>query len=328
MIRIYVDSTEGVRTDLSSMWEKLTWSGSKQSCARMAEFTLPEAETDGSLPATNIHLSDHAVIYDGETCLLDGFVTQLQKSTDVGLRTIRVYDRGLAMNGNDGVFDFQNASPAEATRRICAAHGIAVGELADTGSFRLTRKFVGVSIYKIIATFYSKASEATGVQYILRFEGENFCVREISAKDEVLVLEGGRNLVRAKVTENSENIVNRVVVLDSSGNQVLTQWDSESENTHGTRQTVLKNAADPASAAKELLDERKEPTRQISVTVLGDTSLIAGTYVTVREPHTGLQDAFAITADSHTWAGGVYSCTLTLDLKNEMVKVDAGEQEA
>lgn len=327
MIRIYAYSHSGIKTDLSQCWEKLTWSGSKQSCARMAEVTLPSAETDKQLPKLEVGLGYRVQIFEEDKCLLDGFVTTLRESTAAGLKTVRVYDRGLAMNRNYAAYNFQNTTPEAAVRRVCGDFGIPVGDLPGTGSFALTRKFSGESLYRILATFYTKAAEKTGVDYFLRFDGVNFCVKTLQRREKSLVLQPGSNLIQADVTANAESIVNSVLVLDDSGSALFTEQDTESMRLYGAAQTTVKTSETVSAEAKKLLADRKDPSRQVTVTALGNTGLVSGETVIVREPYTGLEDVFAIAADTHTWVNGAYTCKLTLDLKNEMAEVDAGKEE-
>ena len=324
MMQIHITGQDGEKRDFSQFWSTLKWSGSKKDCCRVAEITLPAADTDNYLPHAPVGMGNRVHIEEDGKVLLDGFAVKVTMVSDAGTKTVRIHDRGWYLNRSDGVYNFQNTTPAAAVHRVCGDFDIPVGDLPDTGDFRLTRKFVGVSLYKILATFYSRASAQTGVHYCLRFEGEKFCVRELKRRENTPQILPGVNLVTSNVAESIENVVNRVLILDKNGNTQLTREDGDSQNQYGLGQKTLKQADGAVRQADKLLREGKDPSYQISVTALGDTRLIAGECVLVQDRATGLWGVFAIDSDSHTWANGYYSTQLTLTLQNVMQEVNAG----
>ena len=62
------------------------------------------------------------------------------------------------------------------------------------------------------------------------------------------------------------------------------------------------------------------------MTNLGNTSLIAGEAVILREPLTGQQGLFWIDSDTHTWQNGLYQNRLVLNFRNLMDEQSAGSQ--
>ena len=61
--------------------------------------------------------------------------------------------------------------------------------------------------------------------------------------------------------------------------------------------------------------------------VLGDTALLTGETVVVREAKTGLTGVFWIDADVHTWKNKNYYTKLTLNCRNVMATSNAGSEE-
>lgn len=61
------------------------------------------------------------------------------------------------------------------------------------------------------------------------------------------------------------------------------------------------------------------------VRVFGNTDLITGNAVMVKEPFTGLNGKFFIDGDTHTWEGNKYIVELDLNFKNIMTEVDTSE---
>lgn len=63
------------------------------------------------------------------------------------------------------------------------------------------------------------------------------------------------------------------------------------------------------------------------VRVFGNTDLITGNAVIVKEPFTGLNGKFFIDGDTHTWEDNKYMVELDLNFKNIMTDVDTADQE-
>ena len=310
--------THGGRTfDVSQRFSSLTWSGDKNAAARSINVSL--------LPDTACELGDHAVLSSGGNVLLDGFVTEISQKTGLGsMLEVGIHDRGLQLNRNEGVYKFQNATPADIVKKVCADFSVEVGNLPATGDFRLTRNFVDVALFKIIATAYSKASVATGKHYHIGFVGTKLTVKELGQRASTPLLRPGSNLISASSARSIEKLVNRVVIVDKDGNTLSTKEDAASQRSYGLSQNVLKDSDNAQQEAAKLLEDRAAPEYKISVDGLGDVRYISGETAAVQDRATGLWGIFAIDSDSHTWDGTGYKCSLTLTLKNVMEEVDAG----
>ncbi|MBR2080322.1 MAG: hypothetical protein IKM36_04150 [Oscillospiraceae bacterium] len=311
--------------DLSRFYQSMTVSGSKSSCARSVSFTIPATGADPYLPHVQADPGDRLLVREGERTILDGFLASVSVGSEIGTgKTIKAYDRGLQMNNNSAAYAFRNAAPAEIVRKVCEDFGIAVGDLADTGTYSLTRNFIGVSLYQILATAYTLASGSTGKQYHLRFEADKLCVRELAQRDETLYIRPGSNLLSATSSVSLEKLVNRVAIVDKSGNRISVKDNAESQQRYGVWTKTVQQSDTAAETADETLREFAEPQYSISVQGLGDWRCISGECVGVQDRESGLWGVFAIENDTHTLANGIHTMQLTLTLKNLMAEVKAG----
>lgn len=312
-----ISSSDRGKQDLSRVFSSAKWSGDKNACARSLSLTV--------LPDADIQLGDHVVFSNEEKVLLDGFVCEISESTGLGsVKTVEVRDRGLQLNKNEAVYKFTSATPAEIVKKVASDFGFKVGVLPDTGSFRLTRNFVDVALYKIIATAYSKASSATGKHYCIRFEGDSLCVRELKRSASTPLLRPGSNLISASATRSITDLVNRVIITDKNGAELSRKEDAQSQKDFGLRQAVIKDSDNAAAEAAKMLEDNASPAYKINVDGLGDVRFVSGETVAVQDKASGLWGIFAIDSDSHTWQSGIYQVSLTLTLKNIMETVDAG----
>lgn len=238
----------------------------------------------------------------------------------------KAYDRGVYLKQNSTFLAVRNQTPEAVTAQLCTEYGIHMGKLAATG-VKLSRNFMGVTLYQVLQTMYTLAAEQTGKKYQIRFRGDNLEVAEKAISAESIRLVPGSNLISCKSEDSIEDMISSVAVYSDDYKKTAV-YDSPNNYRalYGLMQKAIKASSydDPAAAARELLQENGISTT-ITATCLGNTKLITGNTVVVHEPVTGTDGLFWITEDSHTVSSrGIYQTTLTLDFRNLMDKQEAG----
>ena len=101
--------------------------------------------------------------------------------------------------------------------------------------------------------------------------------------------------------------------------------DKDAVALYGLMQRHIKqrDGEDASTEAQAILEDNGEE-RNITVSALGDFSVIAGETVVVRQADTGLSGIMWVDADVHTFADGLHKMQLTLNLKNVGYEADAG----
>ena len=208
----------------------------------------------------------------------------------------------------------------------CAKTGIPVAELAETG-VRVNRKF-NDPVDKVVRTAYSMAAERTGERYSIRMTPAGLSVTVRQQSESSLELRPRSNLMYATTTESIVDMVNSVGIYDQQGQRVTTVADNAAIELYGTMERhVQQTESNDAYAQAEALLADNGFSQNVTVEVLGDTRLITGETVVVREEHTGLQGLFWIDADVHTWQRDQYTCKLTLNCRNVMTQASAGSEQ-
>ena len=238
------------------------------------------------------------------------------------------FDYGYYLQRNDGTYKFTGASPEEITRLACADREIPVAGLPSTG-VRLWRKFAAVRLNQLITTAWTLASEKDGKVYAIRYTPDGLLVKERTVGSSSLVLKAASNLMNAVTKEDATQMVNSVAIYDANGNFLRRTGDSAAQKLCGVMeqhitQSAGKEADADATAKKALEDGKLQKT--VTVNVLGDTGLLTGETVVVREAKTGLTGVFWIDADSHTWKNRNYYTKLTLNCRNVMATANAGSE--
>lgn len=323
MIKLLITNNKGT-TDVTELIQTIIWSGDYMQCARTLEFGLISSPTDKNVPVIPCELGDSVVFMQDKRALFEGYIFERQKDTGSSVINITCFDRGIYLKRNEATYKFTNITPEAIAKRICSDFGITPGNIATTG-IKITRNFIGTSLYRIIQTAYTLASEKNSKKYMIRFEGQKMNVIEKKVTDETLIIEGGSNLMSASVTESVTNMINQVTIYDKNDKLIGTQKDAEAIKLYGLMQAYLKKSEneDAVAKAKKLIEDNGV-SQKITIENLGNIANITGNTVVVREPYTGLYGLFYIDSDVHTWKRGKYYNKLVVNFKNIMDEHEAG----
>lgn len=311
--------------DITRLLISWTWSGDKSTICRQLVGEIAFIE-DSSLPVPEV--GDLVTMIDGTETLFVGVILLRSLGSEDSSMSFTSYDYGFYLQRNDGTYKFTGATPEAMTRMACAEKGIPVAQLPSTG-IQLWRKFAGVKLNQLITTAWTLASEKNGKSYAIRYTPKGLLVKERTVSRSSLVLKASSNLMDAATKEDATQMVNSVAIYDSNGNLLRRTGDSTAQKLYGVmEQHVIQGdgkAADADAQAKKALEDGKFQ-RTVTVNVLGNTSLLTGETVVVREAKTGLEGVFWIDADIHTWKNKQYYTKLTLNCRNVAATAGAGSE--
>ena len=310
--------------DITPLIPTVKWSGDYMQAARTLDFSIVSSPTDPTIPVVEIDNGCHVTFKEGET-LFSGHIFTRTKTTGSSTIALTCYDKGYYLKKNKTIKKYTGRQPEDITRDLAAEFGFEVGELASTG-IQVSRNFITpTSIYDIISTAYTLASQSNGKKYHIGFRGNKLYVTEKVPNDRTLIIQGKSNLIEASVTESVADMVNAVAIYDANGNYVRSVENGEWIKLYGRMQDAVKqtNDDDKAAEAERLLSEGG-PTQKITIDNLGNIANITGGTVVVREPYTGLYGLFYIDSDIHEWKRGQYYNKLTLNFKALMNEKEAG----
>ena len=306
------DSTRRI-TDILLSW---SWSGDKSTLVRQLVAEIVFDESTG-LPVPQ--MGDAVMMTDDSgNPIFDGVILRRSAGSEETSMSFTCFDRGIYCRRNDGTYKFRDAAPETVTRQVCADYEIPVASLPRSG-VKVSRKFAGVALDKIIETVWTLASQQTGEKYAITYTPRGLMVSVRDVSERSLVLKAESNLMDAQTSEDASNMVNSVAIYDSDGSFLRRTGDSTAQQLYGVMEKHLTaNASSDVDTDKEVQELLDNGVMQqtVTVNVLGDLSLITGKTVVVRENRTGLQGIFWIDADVHTWKRGNYYCRLTLNCRN------------
>lgn len=302
--------------DWSQLVEKITWSGSSKQVARQLQFSIACREFDRFLPKAAISEGDMVILQqDGQT-LFGGKILEVEKSSSANTITYTALDFMfyLLQNQLSLIID---CTAEECAAKVCDKLGVTLDSAAATG-VKMYMPTIGKSGYDIIMAAYTRAAAKTGRKYCCRMEGVSGV--QIIEKGELcgVELSGDSNLTEAVYKVSAQNMVNRVIVVDESGQELQRLESADEQAKFGTTQQLYKKSGDEdaAEAAKALL-KGLEQSGSVKATP-ADARAQSGWAVIVKDEASGLNGKFYIESDSHTWEDGKSEMQLTLAFANIM----------
>lgn len=165
--------------------------------------------------------------------------------------SVTAYDRGIYLKKNETYRKVRSQTPEAVTAQLCAEFGIQTGALAATG-VKISRNFLPATLYQVIQTMYTLASEQTGKQYQIRFRADTLEVVEKARGRRRCRLIPGSNLLSCESSESIENLVTSVAVYDEEYRRIATYDSTEGLRAlYGLMQQAIKasDKEDPAKSA-------------------------------------------------------------------------------
>lgn len=327
IIRNYT-TTKGNRTaditeNISQFVTSVTLSGSDIEAARSLEFALVHAPYDNQINPPILQKGDRISFYEGGKRLFYGKVTSRERTGESGEATYTAKDfmDNLLKSKISG--KYKNHTAEYIAKAACKAAGISAGYLVKTGT-RLNRLFAtDTAAYNVAVKAYKMAAKKTGIQYFPRMNGSKFEVVEkgklVGRSGDSLgyVLHQDYNVTGARISDNADNMVNRVQIFSDSGKKIGTVSNSKWIKLYGVYQESYKKESKKEKNTKKKARAMLQGSEQsIDIEAIGDSRCISGAGIYIYDKPSGLYGKFWIKSDSHSWSDGKHTMSLTLTLKN------------
>lgn len=322
-MRIYIKGRKASgKTEVTNSAISVKWSGDKASCSRRVDASLA-ADQNGkfSFPC---EIMDEVYLYGDNGLLFSGKIWSRTKSTGTNAIDITAFDRGYYLKRCEGYYKFSKKTPKQIVEKIAGDYHIKLGDVLNPNK-KITRNYLGISLYNIIQDAYTRASDSNGVQYQTVFDGDKLCVRVRGGRDKSYTISGDANLQNATVKESAENVITRVKIYSEKDAFVKDIDCAAAIKEFGLLTKTMRQSQneDRIDEAKSLL-EKSKLSQTINVTALGDERCITGDAMYLKEPVTGVTGVFYIDEDAHEWKNGLYTNKMTLNYQNIMNSITAG----
>nr|DAM13297.1 MAG TPA: 43 kDa tail protein [Caudoviricetes sp.] len=324
----YSDPPSGASKNIpiTSYVTAVTWSGSIDQAARKVEFCIAynTPNKDSTFVPIDVKLGGIIDLYysdDGQprVQIFSGKVFFRKRNTAQFSYDVVCYDNMIFLAKNKIQKKFTGVTLTEAIKQVCNEAGIEVGETPS-----LEAKFNYIADAKSCTEVLKKISEtnvAAGGKVLTAYcnLGKVIVTEKGSAVIEGYIASDALNIAHTEHSESIENMVNRVVAVNATGNVVQTYQDETALKEYGVLQDVFKlrpvkggETVDNAAEAKSKLHGIESDS---SLEGLGNIQCITGYTIKVQEEQ--LQGLFFIKSDTHKFEDGKHTMTLSLDYVEE-----------
>ena len=300
-------------------FSKAEWSGTDNQCSRQLTFEIPWDPYTKGFKNPKIKLGDMVSMYDDKKLLFVGQITNREKQASIGTASYTAMDFMNHLLRSTTTRRFKNMSPELITKSVCSEAGVGVSNLAKT-KVNIPLLFAeDQSLYDIIIRAYRKARTHTKKNYQPVMDGKKVSV-VVKGADSGAILDQGVDITDASYSDNIENVVNTVKIVNEKGKKVGLVKNDKSRAGYGIYQATYtkEEKVDAKKAAKALLEGT---TKEASVTAIGRTACVSGKSLTIRDKALGLSGKFYIAGDSHTFENGVHMMQLDLEWRDTMESV-------
>jgi hypothetical protein len=302
-------------TDLSAYVLSYTWSGDVEQAGRKLEFDMAYTTRDKDWTNAVLELGDEVCFSytdDGtqETFpIFQGRIFSRSRDSESYTMHFVAFDNIIYLAKSRITRKYANVTVADAIRQTIHDFNIEAGTMPDLS---VVCSFIADDIPATNAIkqalSYQSAQDGKGY-HIYMTDGK---LNVVCTNDQVVenfLISDEMNLTGASVSESIEDMISKVIVVDSAGQTKGEMPNTTDVEKFGTIQAICK--ADPkqddASQARAML---KTVAHDMAVKALGHIQCIAGFSVDIQEEQ--LKGRFFIKSDSHRMEGNKHTMDLNL----------------
>lgn len=302
-------------TDLTPYFISATWSGDVEQAGRKLEFDLAYTVKDKAWTNPQLELGDEVLFSYTEEKekktyhLFQGRIFTRSRESESFSMHFAAFDNIVFLAKSRITKKYTNVTVADAIRQTINDFHIEAGEMPDLS---VVCSFIAdnISATEAIkqALSYQSARDGKGYHiYMKDGKLQVVCTNDQVVKD--FIISDRTNLTEASASESIEDMVSKVVVVDSAGQVKGEMPNSTDMEKFGTIQAICKADAkqDDATQARAML---KTVAHDMSVKAIGHIQCIAGFSVEVQEEQ--LKGQFFIKSDSHQIEGNRHMMDLHL----------------
>lgn len=319
---------------LMNISSSIIWSGDIKSPSRTLEVNLIQAVNDEKIQSLGIKINSTLCFYVDKKELFRGQIVDIDKASNSNSIKLTAKDIGFFLTKDEVNFNFKNTTACDIAKAVFKGKDGAIslpwGKIAPAGT-KITQMFIGTTRYDTIMSAYTEHSKADKEhkKYMIEVNIDKFNVIEKGITTLKLEFDEAKNLEYTNYKESIDKLVNRVLVVDESGNKIKEHVNKELKNLYKFYITkVIDQKKDKVITDADVKGEFHGSEKTCSLKGFGDISCKSGYKVQVKDNFTGLVGEFYIDSDKHTWSGGKYSIDLGLNFDNIMDEKSVGKDES
>jgi hypothetical protein len=271
--------------------DSITWEGAKDTVTRSFSFSFlynPQVE---DMPRYECKVNDKVEwIEDGKTLFL-GYIVETSYNTDSDGISISCQDYASRLARSKFVGRMQGTLN-ELANNICGSFGIKNGINVDNSHKHNIVSDGDLTYYEVLKT----ACDTMYERYALYMDADTLKLAEHNVVAEFTI---GENIRSSSFRQSIDDMVTRVLVIDSDGNLLNAVENKENLEKFGLFQETYnynKDATNNLAEAKKLL---KGVENEATIVVNNSNECISGRFIKVYEPVNNFEGTFEIQTDNH-----------------------------
>lgn len=315
-----IQKKDGSKYDITNITESVTTSGDIKQCGRKCEFSTIRSS------GFNIANGDMAKFYDEEEEVFRGTILSIDKNSSSDTFKYTALDEGWRLTKSKGSFNFTNKRADEIASEVLQKNNFVRGDIVK-GKTKMSKVFVNKSFYDIIMTAYTEEAKTSKKKYMFAITRQKVHLIEKGVTVLKVGFEEVKNLIDSEYSIDAQNIVDRIVITDSNGNQKEVKDKKELIDVYGVIQEV-KEMKDSGLSNDEINEIFKDVDKKCNLKGIGDATCVTGNAVMLKDTVSGLVGKFYIDSDTHTYSNNHHEISLTLNFENIMdEKAEDGKEE-
>lgn len=312
--------------NISNQSGNLAWTYQAQTLGVNLTFDYAKVTDYEIKPGSIILLKDD----DDQEVILVGIVVDRTRKGQV--YNLSVYDFAFYLNKSETTIQFNKTDATTAVKQLLKKVGIEVGTIPQMNTL-ITKIYVDSKISEILHDIIEQVFLETGIKYFFEMNGSKLDIKRVGEE----IFEGSfklaDNLAPIKledvigkdftITDSISELKNSIIVLSSESDFVRileTVKDQASINQYGLLQDVISiDAKDESKArniANQALKEFNRIASAISLPVLGHKRLKQYRTLKINDSDMGLVGDFLILSAAHTYTGGIYKVSLSVEVRS------------
>lgn len=271
--------------DVTDCIISIEWSGDIDTAARVCNVSFYESDCK---------LGDVLSLFQDKKCLFTGKIMYVDVNTEAV--EIEAYDSGVYLSNNYTYREYVG-TPGQIASQICGEFSVPIGQIEFGGRTKKITSTGNMTAFKVL-------SEAFGENYWIGIRDGKFNALPMGG---VPVAHISSQITNIKYTSSTKEMINYIVMLDSSGRKCGEREDPVHRDIYGT-------FSRPSHPRDDL--RLKGILYSASLSAIGDVQCIAGESIIVSDDNTGFSGTFVIKSDKHSFTSSLHDMQLSLLLSD------------
>lgn len=277
--------------EILTVIEGLTWSGAKDAISRELSFSFLYNPQKPDIPKYQVKTGDRVEWAEGGKTLFLGYVENIDYTTDDD--TIHIRCKDLLNRLKSKCAGRFQGTLNQLANNICGTFGIKNG-------INVSQTHIHNIISKGDKTYYDILNIACKTMYErfnLYMDADTLKLAEHNAVNTFTI---GRNIRSSAFSQSIEQMVNKILIVDSEGNLKGSVQNSSDLKQYGLFQETYSYNEDINNNSQEATKELKTVENTSHIIVDNDYNCISGRFIKVFEPVNNFIGLFEIQSDTHT----------------------------